>query len=259
MRTISILNQKGGVGKTTLTTNLAHALAERGQRVLLIDCDMQANASMLLPDVTTPTLTHVLKRSVPLSAAIREARHNLWIVPADRDLNTAANYIVSEGHRAYTTLRRQINELQGYDVVLFDHAPSYSAITEAALLASHEMLIPCELSKFSAKGMEDMVQKLRDTLEDHTIDLLGVVPFKLNRAHVDELEFLRQYEVVFGHFLLRPVRTDVNIPRAQAYSQTIFEHSPKSRAAEDIAALATTIMKGGTEDGQPQRATAVGI
>jgi len=58
---------------------------------------------------------------------------------------------------------------------------------------------------------------------------------------------------------LRPVRTDVNIPRAQAYSQTIFEHSPKSRAAEDIAALATTIMKGGTEDGQPQRATAVGI
>src|SRR5215469_11402054 len=97
MRQISILNFKGGTGKTSLVTNLAYALTQQKQRVLIVDCDLQANASSLLPEVWDPTLTHVLKGDAMFQNAIQEAREDLDILPADNKLNTAANHIVATG------------------------------------------------------------------------------------------------------------------------------------------------------------------
>ena len=82
MRQISILNFKGGTGKTSLVTNLAYALTQQNKRVLLVDCDLQANASSLLPEQRDPTLTHVLKGEASFSDAIQSARDNLDILPA---------------------------------------------------------------------------------------------------------------------------------------------------------------------------------
>src|SRR5579862_4889808 len=105
-RKISILNFKGGVGKTSLATNLSHALARKGTRLLLIDCDMQGNSSSMLENVEEPTLTHVLRGQASFTNAIRQARPNLDLLPADQNLNKAANHIVGEGHQAYYTIRR---------------------------------------------------------------------------------------------------------------------------------------------------------
>jgi len=106
VRSISVLNFKGGVGKSTLATNLGHALALRGVPVLIIDCDLQANASTLLPEPTTPTLTDVLMGRAALPEAIRQAREDLWIVPADKNLDQAAKHVASEGMRGYYRLRK---------------------------------------------------------------------------------------------------------------------------------------------------------
>lgn len=133
-RRISVINLKGGTGKSSLSMNLAHLLALRGYSVVLIDCDMQGNSSSLLPRWEPPTLTHFLRGEAPFPAIIRPARDRLAIIPSDRDLNTAATYIASRRH-AYYTLRDAVQRLR-CDFVIYDHAPSNSPVTEAALLAS---------------------------------------------------------------------------------------------------------------------------
>src|SRR5689334_16772313 len=128
MRRISILNFKGGVGKTTLATNLAHALSLQGKRVLLVDCERQRNASSLLPEIKDPTLLQVLLGEAPFPDAIQKARENLYIVPAHRNLNKAANHIVVVGMSGYTSLKKATKNLQGFDFLFFDHAPNPNAI-----------------------------------------------------------------------------------------------------------------------------------
>ena len=164
MRTISILNFKGGTGKSSLTENFSFALAERGRRVLVIDCDRQGNASktLLRGPVSGPTLTHVLKGEVSFDRALYEARPGLHVVPSDGDLDTAAAYIT--GHRtAYYILRRALQE-RSEDYVFLDHAGAYTPVMEAGLLASAEMLIPCELEAYAVQGLFHMFEKLKEAL-----------------------------------------------------------------------------------------------
>lgn len=241
MRTISVLNFKGGVGKTSTATNVAHALARRGVPVLLIDCCLQANTSSLLPEIDGPTLTHVLRGQAPLEATIRQARENLWVVPADMQLDKAGNHIVAEGRRAYYRLRGDVQKLTGFAFVLLDHAPTYSAVSEAGLLASDEMLIPVELATFPVEGLLGMLDKLGDDLVDHTLAITGIVPAKLNRGHKMHRDYLRDLGDTFGAKVLRPIRTDTAVEHAQAYHQTVVEYSPKSKAARDFRIVAATV------------------
>jgi len=244
-RKISILNFKGGVGKTTLALNLSHALALQGARVLLIDCDMQGNSSTLLESVEEPTLTHVLRAQAQLSAAIRQARPNLDLVPADSNLNKASNYIISEGRPAYYSLRKAIKSLDQYDYIFFDHSPNYNAVTESALLASDEMLIPCELSPFAVEGLLKMFDKLEETLVEHSLDIAGIVPFKLNRSIAMHLAYMEDLKNSFDGQVLSPIRTDTAVGKAQSYHITIFEYDAqekqRSKATDDFKELAATL------------------
>src|SRR3712207_4901602 len=99
MKRISVLNFKGGVGKTSISTNSAHKLALMGYKVLLVDCDIQHNPSKLIPqqDQKPITLTHVLKEEARFEDAIQQARENLYLITADRNLDKAANHIVISG------------------------------------------------------------------------------------------------------------------------------------------------------------------
>jgi cellulose biosynthesis protein BcsQ len=117
MKRISILNFKGGVGKTSISTNAAHKLALMGYKVLLIDCDIQHNASNLIPlkDRKPTTLTHVIKGEATLKDAIQQARENLYLIAADRDLDKAQNHIVITGIKGYKLLRNATRNLNGFD------------------------------------------------------------------------------------------------------------------------------------------------
>ena len=168
MRAMSILNFKGGVGKTSLVENLGHALAIAGKRVLIIDADRQGNTSMtLLADNAIPTLTNVLKGQVPLAAAIKQARANLSIVPSDTNLDEASAHLTGR-RSAYYLLRKEVQALTDYEYILIrDHAGSFTPTMEACLLASREMLIPCELEPYAVQGLFNMFAKLEDALPDH--------------------------------------------------------------------------------------------
>ena len=238
MRIISIINFKGGVGKSTLATNLAHALARSGTRVLLIDADLQGNSSSLLTEVTTPTLTQVLRGQADFRDAICRAPQGFDVLPSDHDLDTAAAHIVAAGRKSYYSLRREMERLNTYDVCLIDHSPSYSSVTEACLLASHEMLIPCELSPFSVEGLLAMFDKLNDVLIDHTLTMTGIVPFKLDRRMAMHTAYINDLRQTFGDKVLPAVRTDSTVSKAQSFHQSVFDYDPNCKAAADFTELA---------------------
>jgi len=241
MRCISIINFKGGVGKSSLAMNLAHLLTLQGLQVLLIDCDLQANSSSLLTAADIPTLTHFLQGQAAFSAVVRPARKGLYVIPSDRDLPLAAAHIQAR-RSAYYTLRDAVWQIRGCDVVLFDHAPGYTPVTEAALLASRELLIPCELEPFAVQGLFHMFHKLDQTLNDHRLTTAGIVPWNVDRRYLMTLKYLSDLKKAFGSLITPLVRSDATFPRSQSVAQTIFEYNPRCRAAADLADLATFLI-----------------
>ena len=247
MITYSILNFKGGTGKSTLTENLGHALTRTGKRVLAIDADRQGNSCLtLLRQRVAPTLTHVLKGEVPLAAVIKPAKENLYVVPSDGDLDTASAHIIS--HRAaYYTLRRSLKQLNDIDYVLIDHAGAYTPVMEACLLASDAILIPCELEPYSTQGLFSMFDKLRETLVDHELANRGIIPYNVDLRYAMSRQYLKELRDAFGHLVTSAVRTDAMVPKAQSLQMTVFEYKEKykvkSRAADDFQTLAEDLIE----------------
>jgi chromosome partitioning protein len=246
LRKISVLNFKGGVGKTSFVINVGHKLALDGFNVLIVDCDLQANASTLLDEVHKPTLLDVIREQAKAVEAIKPARPNLDLLPSDGNLDRAAPYIISSGSEGYYILRNEMQEIereQIYDIVLFDHSPSYSAVTESALLASDEMIIPCELGTFSIEGLLQMIDKLTGTLSKrgHPIAVSGIVPFKFNASIAQHGTYLKDLRAEYEGELLPVVRQDSAIGKAQHFHKSVFEYDPHSKAAEDFTAIANAL------------------
>lgn len=245
MRRISILNFKGGCGKSSLTENLSYALALRGRRVLVVDCDRQHNSShtLLAADPEPPTLTHVLQREVDIRQAIRPARERLDVLPSDTNLDVASNYLLIH-HQAFKLLNKATAQLD-YDYIFYDHAGAYTPAMEAALLASDEMLIPCELEAYAVQGLFSMFAKLADTLEDHEVKNSGIIPYAVDMRFSITRQYLDELREEFTDLILPAIRTDGNITLAQSHQQTIFEYEAeqhmRSRAADDFRALAEHI------------------
>ena len=244
----SVLNFKGGTGKSSLTENLADALRRAGKRVLVVDADRQSNSgtTLLAGQAPSPTLTHVLKGEAPLADAIKEARENLYVVPSDGDLDTASGYIIS--HRAaYYTLRKALRQLPDINIVLIDHAGAYTPVMEAGLLASDSMLIPCELEPYATQGLFGMFKKLGETLVDHELENRGIIPYNVDLRYGMARQYLTELRDEFGDLITAPIRTDAIVPKAQSVQMTVFEYEAeygvKSRAAEDYKTLAEDLIE----------------
>jgi chromosome partitioning protein len=242
MRVISILNFKGGTGKSSLAENLSHALALQGKRVLVIDADRQGNASStLLARRATPTLTQVIREEIPLDQAIFQARENLYVVPSDGDLDKASGYL-NTTPEAMDVLKDQLSTLTRFDFVFPDHAGAYTPVMQAVLLASSEMLVPCELEPYATSGLFSMFDKLKRTLRKHVIRNAGIVPYGVDLRYTMARQYLKELHETFGDLVTAVIRTDSTVPRAQSLRKTVFEYDPKSRVAEDFRTLAEDLV-----------------
>ena len=206
---------------------------------------MQKNSSSIYKGEIQNTLTHVLTERTTLRQAMYEARDKFFIIPADGELDTAANYIVSKGRKAYKILARGVQELTDFHFILFDHSPSWSAVSETAHLASNELLVPCELEPYAIDGLLSMFNKLEENLDEHKLQLIGIIPSKVNFSSSMTSQYLQQLKDTFKEKVTPIIRIDKQIPRSQAYRETIFEHNPKSKAAKDIQELALFILNSG--------------
>lgn len=264
MKIISIANFKGGTGKTVTACNLAAILARQGFRVLLIDADAQHNSSDFLgEDPEGCTLTDVLEGTGESTAAdnVQETQlDNLDVLPADMGLlrlDLAA--ILSQDN---APLRRMddfldaLREDQGYDLVIIDCPPSFTAASVAALVNSDEVLMPTRSDAFSLRG----VKEIREQLENVGMRLLRPLPrirvfvnMFDTRATLPRqaLDVYRKY----GFDVCRTViRSGVVVSKSTWARQPLYEFAPESKPAQDYEALAREVM--GTETDPSARPSA---
>ena len=249
MRIISVLNFKGGIGKTSMSINLADALRERGNTCIIIDADRQSNTTTtLLGQRVEPSLRDFfITPKMKLTEVMYEARENLFVIPSDTNLDHVSTYL-SNTPRAYYRMKEGVKQLEGkgVDFILIDHAGAFSKLMGALLESSHEMLIPCVLEPYSVIGLRDLFDKLALELEGYEIRNSGIIPYNLDFSKSITNVYLGELKEQFGDLLLSGIRTDTAVMYAQSQKQTVFEYAKeqkiRSKAAHDFRNLAEIII-----------------
>ncbi|MFH8252925.1 ParA family protein [Microbacterium sp. B2969] len=251
-RIIALCNQKGGVGKTTTTINLAAALAGYDRKVLAVDFDPQGalSAGLGIQPHDIPTVYDLLvdgKRD-PHDAVVRSHVPNLDVIPANIDLSAAEVQLVNEVARE-TILSRVLRKLAPeYDVILIDCQPSLGLLTVNALTASHGVLIPLECEFFALRGVAlliETIDKVRDRLNP-SIELDGLLATMYDPRTLHSREVLERVVEAFGDDVLETVigRT-VKFPDASVSGVPITEFAPEHAAAQAYLRLARELVARG--------------
>lgn len=254
MRRIAIINQKGGVGKTTTTANLGAALALFGKRVLLIDLDPQAHLSLHFGTELSDEqagVYDVLTSSAPLRDVAQQVRKNITLIPADIDLAGVEAELVSTPGRELILREAVEDAAYDHDVLLIDCPPSLGTLTINALVAVDEVMIPLQSQFFALQGLG----KLLDTIKlvqrriNPRLRVTGVILCmhealtRLAGEVVDDLSsFLassRETQTPWSQATLYKsfIRRNVKLAEACSFGKTIFDYAPKSNGARDYARL----------------------
>lgn len=265
MRRIAVINQKGGVGKTTTTVNLAAALARRGQRVSVLDLDPQAHASTHLgvePDPDRPTVYNTLVHNTPLADVRRQAEDNLAIVPADINLAAAEVELAGVVGREVILREALAADTEAFDFEFMDCGPSLGVLTLNALAAADEVFIPLQPHFLALHGLGKLLETtaLVGRRINPRLRVTGIVVClyeahtKLAQEVVADLErFLDRSRgqgvpwagaVLFG----TKVRRNVKLAECPSHGTSVFGYAPGCPGAADYAALAAEVLGAAVEE-----------
>lgn len=244
-RVLCVANQKGGVGKTTTALNLAVGLAKAGNRTMLIDLDPQCNATSGLGHQPTPR--HALVTRQPLSESLLKTDvEGLDLLPGSRSFQDVETLAGVKSGRAATLEQHLMTGLAGYDMVLIDCPPSLGHLTQTALAASTEVLMPIQCEYFAMEGLTQMIHVIRDimkrqagrlefggialTMYDHTLELTHEVE-----------EEVRDFfgGIVFDTVIPR----DVSVAEAPSHGQSVIDYAPRSRGARAYIELCMEVLE----------------
>lgn len=242
---ISILNHKGGTGKTTTTINLGKALSMIGYRLLLIDLDAQANLSQSLGvEEESETISEVFGQKLQ-QLPIKKINESLHLVPASLDLSAVEPGMYSNIN-SYFLLKSLLERVKdSYDFILIDCPPSLGIFTQNALIASNSVLITVQAQFLALKGLDtvyNLITSVREKL-NQSISIQGLVVTQTNHTKLsrDIVSSLKETfkEKVYG----TTIRQNVAIAEASANRQDIFSYSPESFGAIDYMNLAKEIVQ----------------
>ncbi|EIF01210.1 ATPase involved in chromosome partitioning [Saccharomonospora glauca K62] len=256
-RVITVANQKGGVGKTTSTVNLAAGLALHGVRTLVVDLDPQGNASTAL-DVDhrsgTPSVYELLLGEVSLVDAVQTSTQSrdLLCVPATIDLAGAEIELVSVSQRESRlkeALTKEALDTLGVDYVFIDCPPSLGLLTVNALVAAHEVLIPIQCEYYALEGLGQLLNNI-DLVQRHLNQGLSVSTILLTmydgRTKLAD-QVTQEVRRHFGDVVLRTViPRSVKVSEAPGYGQTVLAYDPGSRGAMSYLDAAREIAERGS-------------
>lgn len=232
-RILCVANQKGGVGKTTTAVNLAVGLAQAGQRTLLVDLDPQCNATSGLG--LKPSDRHALVQQRPLRESVQATyAEGLDLLPGSRSFLDVEALARGDEADAANVRRHLTNGLSSYDYVLIDCPPSLGPLTQTALAASTEVLMPIQCEYFAMEGLTQMIQVIRGVMQrergrlEFGGILLTMYDSSLELTHEVDSE-VREFfgEIVFETSIPR----DVAVSEAPSHGISVLDYAPRSRGA----------------------------
>ncbi|WP_426711039.1 ParA family protein [Cetobacterium sp. SF1] len=243
---LSLVNQKGGVAKTTSTINLAAALSKLGKKVLVIDLDPQGNCTVGsgidLTNLKYGTYNLLLENTPAEDCIIK--RDSYDIIGTDIKLAGAELIIISKIARE-SLLKHKLDKLTGYDFILIDCPPSLSLLTVNALTASTSAYVPVSASVFAVGG----ITQLSDTIDsikilNKDLEIKGVFLTRFDKRekfnYMVEDALLQMFE---EKLLKTKIRVCADINKSQVQGVDIFTHNPKARSAEDYMQLAQEVIE----------------
>lgn len=244
MRTIAVVNMKGGVGKTTTAVQIATGLVARGRRVLLVDADPQGNVGHMLGVSGTKTIKELMLGDAPAAEVIvrSESRPGLGVITATPSAFALETQLASTMQRE-TILARKLKDVAGYDVMIIDSSPAMSLLTYNAILCANELVIPIGMDTMAMAGARhtlDGVSEIRSLWPERKLTLAAVVPTAINvntHATRSTMQALAADAEIGPALFTRGIRQCIDLTYAAAAQQTIWEYAPASRAAEDYTAL----------------------
>jgi chromosome partitioning protein len=269
VRVVALMNQKGGVGKTTTTVNLAAAFARAGRRTLVVDLDPQAHASLHLGvevPAGSPTIHGLLlELGSGADAAVRQVGERLWVLPADTDLAGAETELAQASDRQHR-LALVLRALEGrFDLVLLDCPPSLGILTVNGLAAAHEVIIPMQAHFLALQGVGKLLETVHllsrtlnpalrvagvvlcahDAGSTHTREVVGDLEAFLEGARGQDCPWRRAR-------VLRPaIRRNIKLAECPSFGKTIFEYAPDAPGAADYEALAAGLVAQWDADDRP--------
>jgi chromosome partitioning protein len=249
-RVLAVVNQKGGVGKTTTTVNLAAALAQAGRRVLLVDLDPQGNATMgsgVDKRAAGRTVYHALLGLGEVAGIrTRAERGGYDLVPANRDLAGAEVELVELPARE-TRLKAALDRVaDDYDYILIDCPPSLSLLTVNALAAAQRVLIPMQCEYYALEGLSDLVgtiKRVRAHLNPN-LEIAGLLRTMYDPRNTLSQQVSRELESHFGDKVFRTlVPRNVRLAEAPSYGVPAVIWDASSKGAQAYVALASEVLE----------------
>jgi chromosome partitioning protein len=249
-RIIALVNQKGGVGKSTTAVNLGAALAWLGQRVLVVDTDPQGNSTTGLgveKSALTHDIYHALMQEIPLERVIVNTElSNLWLAPATINLAGADVELVAALSRE-TRLRQALSPIASrYDFVLIDSPPSLGLLTINALTAADDCIIPVQAEFYALEGLAQLtsvIWRVRDALNP-TLHVSGVLVTMFDGRTRLSLEVIRELQKYFPEQVFKTqVPRNVRLSEAPSYGKPAILFDLKSRGAQAYLAVAREMLE----------------
>ena len=252
-RVIAMVNNKGGVGKTTCALNIAAGLARKDRRVLIVDTDPQANASLVLLgaklfelphsiyDILLEPDRHVRDVVVPTPIA------GLDLAPSQTSLANAELNLASVRGRERVLRRGMSPGLEDYQYILIDCPPSLGLLTINALLAAGEVHIPIAMTYLALEGVGqvmDAIEAVKRELDHPTLSITGVIPTFFDGRTRLSREILHSIRDHFGEVVFATsIRKNVKLDEAQSHHQSIFDYDPRSAGALEYESLVEEVIR----------------
>lgn len=252
---ISVVNQKGGVGKTTTAVNVGAGLANLGKKVLLIDMDPQANLTYHLINKNIyqlpadETIYEILKenKSKKIDDILIE-KNNVDIVPSSIILGKLQRELLNRFGRERILAKSISKVKKKYDYILIDCPPNLGILTINSLAASDEIIIPVQAEPFALQGLQSLIETIELIKEDinNKLSILGLVltEYDVRRKITEEIE-----DTLVNHFgdkvFKTPIRINVAIPEASSHGKSVIEYAKSSHGADDYMKLSREIVNKG--------------